>query len=183
MTTSRPGRSRPAPPTPDASRPWTHPTPATTPGTPRTRPTPATTPGTPPTPPTRATTAETAPPPDALALTLDPVELDGFLAERWEREPLLVSRDEPGRFDGILSAADVGRLVGATGLRVPAFRLVRDGAPLPAASYTNDIPWRPSSFSGIADVVRVAEEHARGATIVLQALHLHWPGAAVYCRE
>jgi lysine-specific demethylase/histidyl-hydroxylase NO66 len=66
---------------------------------------------------------------------------------------------------------------------VPAFRLVRDGAPLPAASYTDDIPWRPSSFSGIADVVRVAEEHARGATIVLQALHLHWPGAAVYCRE
>jgi cupin superfamily protein len=65
---------------------------------------------------------------------------------------------------------------------MPAFRLVRDGAPLPAASYTDDIPWRPSTFSGIADVVRVAEEHARGATIVLQALHLHWPGAAVYCR-
>src|SRR5919107_4774670 len=98
MTTSRPGRSRPAPPTPAPSRPGTRPTPATTAGTPRTRPTPATTPGTPPTRPTRATTAGTAAPPsDALALTLDPVGLEAFLAERWEREPLVIARDEPGR--------------------------------------------------------------------------------------
>lgn len=32
-------------------------------------------------------------------------------------------------------------------------------------------------------VDRVAAEHAAGATIVLQALHLHWHPAAVYCRE
>lgn len=70
----------------------------------------------------------------------------------------------------------------ASGVRMPAFRLVRDGAPLPASEYTQEIPWRPGRFDGLARVDRVAQEHAAGATIVLQALQLHWHPAALYCR-
>jgi hypothetical protein len=132
--------------------------------------------------PTPATPATTAPRPDALALTLDPVGLDEFLAGSWERRPLTVARGEAGRFDGILSAADVERLVCETGIRMPAFRLVKDGSPLPAASYTEEIAWRPGRFDGLALVDRVAAEYAAGATIVLQALHLHHHPAALYCR-
>jgi bifunctional lysine-specific demethylase and histidyl-hydroxylase NO66 len=135
-------------------------------------PTPATTPG------TAATTAS----PDPVRLTLEPVGLDEFLAGAFEREPLAISRAEAGRFDAILSADDVERLVCARGIRVPAFRLVADGAPLPPREYTEDIAWRPSSFDGLARVDRVAAAHAAGATIVLQALQLHWQPAAVYCR-
>jgi hypothetical protein len=143
-----------------------------------------TTPGTTPaTTPSGAAAAPPAAPPGALALTLDPVSAEAFLAEHWERRPLVVERSEPGRFDGILSTAAVERLVCETGLRSPAFRLVRDGTPLPAASYSSDIPWRPGSFAGIADPERVAAEHAAGATIVLQGLHLHWLPAARYCRD
>ena len=132
--------------------------------------------------PTRATPATTAPQPDAVALTLDPVGLGEFLDGHWERRPLTVARGETGRFDGILSAADVERLVCETGIRMPAFRLVKDGGPLPAADYTEEIPWRPERFDGLARVDRVAAEYAAGATIVLQALHLHWHPAALYCR-
>jgi hypothetical protein len=142
--------------------------------------TPATTPATTP---SAAAAAPPATPPGALALTLDPVSPEAFLAEHWERRPLVVERSEPGRFDGILSTAAVERLVCETGLRAPAFRLVRDGSPLPASSYSSDIPWRPGSFAGIADPERVAAEHAAGATIVLQGLHLHWLPAARYCRD
>lgn len=69
-----------------------------------------------------------------------------------------------------------------TGIRMPAFRLVKDGGPLPAADYTEEIAWRPGRFDGLARVDRVAAEYAAGATIVLQALHLHWHPAALYCR-
>jgi lysine-specific demethylase/histidyl-hydroxylase NO66 len=93
-----------------------------------------------------------------------------------------VARAEAGRFDGILSAADAERLVCETGIRVPAFRLVADGAPLPLSDYTEDITWRPGRFEGLARVDRVAAAHDAGGTIVLQALHLHWQPAAVYCR-
>jgi lysine-specific demethylase/histidyl-hydroxylase NO66 len=82
----------------------------------------------------------------------------------------------------VLSAADVQRLVSSGGLRVPAFRLVAEGAPVPLGEYTEDVPWRPGSFDALARPDRVAAEHAEGATIILQALQLHWHPAAVYCR-
>lgn len=119
---------------------------------------------------------------DALALTLAPVEASEFLADHWERQPLVVARDEPQRFRHILAPEDVEKLVCETRIRVPGFRLVKEGAQLPLAGYTEDIAWRPGSFSGTPVVERVAEELARGATLVLQALHLHWPAAALYCR-
>jgi hypothetical protein len=118
-----------------------------------------------------------------VGLTLDPVAVDHFLAEHWERRPLLVARGEPARFDSILGREDVHRLVCETGIRTPAFRLVKDGEQVALREYTEEIPWRPGSFSGTAVVERVAEEFERGATIVLQGLHLHWHPAALYCRE
>jgi lysine-specific demethylase/histidyl-hydroxylase NO66 len=119
---------------------------------------------------------------DALALTLDPVDASTFLAEHWERRPLVVARDDRERFRHILAPADVEKLVCERRIRAPGFRLVKEGAQLPPAGCTEDIAWRPGSFSGTPVVERVAEELARGATLVLQALHLHWPAAALYCR-
>jgi ribosomal protein L16 Arg81 hydroxylase len=132
----------------------------------------------------QATPATTAPPSaSALGLTLDPVEAERFFDEYWEQQPLVVARGEARRFHGLLGPADVERLVCETGIRVPAFRLVKEGAQLPLSTYTEDIRWRPGSFSGTALVERVADEFARGATLVLQALHLYWPAAALYCRD
>jgi ribosomal protein L16 Arg81 hydroxylase len=128
------------------------------------------------------TTPATAPEAPALALTLAPVEQERFLAEFWERQPLLLQRGEPDRFRDLLSLEDAERLVCETGIRVPGIRLVKQGAQLPPSGYTEDIPWRPGSFSGTALVGPVAEEYAAGATVVLQALHLHWTPAALYCR-
>jgi bifunctional lysine-specific demethylase and histidyl-hydroxylase NO66 len=120
--------------------------------------------------------------PGALGLTLDPVSAGEFLDGHRERRPLVVARAEPGRFDGVLGDGDVERLVCESAIRTPAFRLVKDGAQVAPSTYTTDVAWRPGSFSGTALVDRVAQEHAAGATIVLQALHLHWHPAAVYCR-
>jgi lysine-specific demethylase/histidyl-hydroxylase NO66 len=120
---------------------------------------------------------------DALALTLAPVAAPDFFAEHWERRPLVVPRADPTRFTRILSPDDVERLLCETGIRTPGFRLVKEGAQLPLAGYTEDIAWRPGSFSGTAVVERVAHEFEQGATLVLQALHLHWPAAALYCRS
>jgi lysine-specific demethylase/histidyl-hydroxylase NO66 len=119
---------------------------------------------------------------DALALTIAPVDARAFLEEHWERRPLVVPRGEAGRFDPILSGADAERLVCSTAVRMPGFRLVKDGTPVPPDAYTEDIPWRPGTFSQTARVERVAAEFAAGATIVLQALHLAWHPAALYCR-
>jgi len=75
------------------------------------------------------------------------------------------------------------RLVTSGGLRFPGFRLVKAGEQLAVRDYTTKIPWRPSSFTGTADVDRVLDEWERGATIVLQGLHLHRPDLGAFCRS
>ena len=94
-----------------------------------------------------------------------------------------MERDEPGRYDDLLSEAEVERLVTSGGLRFPGFRLVKAGEQLAVRDYTEDIPWRPSSFTGTADVDRVLAEWERGATIVLQGLHLDRPELGAFCRS
>jgi lysine-specific demethylase/histidyl-hydroxylase NO66 len=119
----------------------------------------------------------------ALARTLDPVPGEEFLAEHWEQKPLVVPRAEEGRFDDLLSVADLERLLTSGGLRFPGFRLAKTGAKLEVSSYTKDLSWRPSPFTGTADVERVLAEFEDGATIVLQGLHLNWPPLAEFCRS
>jgi JmjC domain len=119
----------------------------------------------------------------ALARCVAPVEAERFFGEYWERKPLLVPRDEEGRFHDLLTIAEVERRVTAGGLRHPAFRVVKEGATLRLGDYAEDIPWAPYSFSGTARVERVAAEFEGGATIVLESLqHQHEP-LAEFCRH
>ena len=113
---------------------------------------------------------------------VEPASGEEFLAEYWERRPLVVERHEEGRFDDLLSERDVERLVCSTGLRYPAFRVVKEGGQVPVSSYTVDVSWRPRPFSGTVNVERVVEEFANGGTIVVQALHHHWEPLARFCR-
>lgn len=119
----------------------------------------------------------------ALARCVEPVEEATFLAEHWERKPLVVERDEPGRFDDLLTTEDVEGLLESGGLRSPAFRLVRADTKLRASDYLTDVSWRPIPFKGMADVARVAEAFDSGATLVIQGLHHWWPALATFCRS
>ena len=114
---------------------------------------------------------------------MEPVEPERFLDEHWEARPLLVQRGEEGRFHDLLSVPEAERLVASTGLRYPAFRLVKAEEDLPVREYTVDLSWRPVPIAATIDVGRVATEFSRGATIVLQALHLHHAPLARFARD
>lgn len=135
-----------------------------------------------PTTPIRTRTRRTPASDAALLRAIAPVGADEFLADHWERKPLHVARGEAGRFDDLLSARDVERLISEPGLRVPGFRLVKAGAKLDQRAYTVDLSWRPVPFTGTADTPRVLDEYEQGATVVLQGLHLNWTPLARYCR-
>jgi Cupin superfamily protein len=114
---------------------------------------------------------------------VEPLDEAVFLAEYWERRPLVVERDEPGRYDDLLTEEEVERLICSGGLRYPGFRLVKAGEQLSVPSYTVDLPWRPTRFTAMADVDRVLAEWERGATIVLQGLHLTRPELGAFARS
>src|SRR5215208_3005587 len=157
-------------------RTWTPRTPAPTP-TPTTRRTWM------PTTPTRTRTRQTPASDAALLRAIAPTGAEEFRAGYWERRPLHVERGEPGRFDDLLSARDVERQMSEPGLRAPGFRLVKAGEKLDPRDYTVDLPWRPKPFTGSADHHAVLGEFTRGATVVLQGLHLTSTALACYCRE
>ena len=60
---------------------------------------------------------------------------------------------------------------------------MRADADLSPGDYTTDVSWRPVPFRAAADVARVWRAFADGATIVAQALHLHWEPLALFCRD
>jgi bifunctional lysine-specific demethylase and histidyl-hydroxylase NO66 len=112
-----------------------------------------------------------------------PVEAERFFDEYWERKPLLVPRDEEGRFDDLISVEEVEARVTSGGLRHPAFRVVKEGEKYSVGDYAENVSWSPQPFSETARVERVAAEFERGATIVLQALHVHHPPLSRFCRD
>ena len=71
----------------------------------------------------------------------------------------------------------------STGLRLPSFRLVKDGATLPSSASTKTARTGSQLVSGLADPSRVFAEFERGATIVLQGLHRYWLPLARFCRD
>ena len=103
-----------------------------------------------------------------------------FLAEHWSRRPLL-DRGAAQRFSGLLDEAEVEELVGGRGLRLPAFRMVREGALIGTDEYTMAAPIGQGEVSDLIDpegVVRLFEE---GATLILRGLERYHPAIAAFC--
>lgn len=97
-------------------------------------------------------------------------DVQRFAEEHWGRRPLL-HRGEADAFAGLLELTDVDRLITETLLRMPAFRLVKDGETIDASSYTQAIRIGGKPVERTVRPDRVADAFADGATIVLQALH------------
>jgi ribosomal protein L16 Arg81 hydroxylase len=68
-------------------------------------------------------------------------------------------------------------------LRAPAFRVVKGGATLTAATYTRRARIGSRTVTDLIDVGRVYGHFGDGATIVLQGLHRYWPPVAELCRQ
>ena len=134
-----------------------------------------------PTPSTRIPARRTPAPSSAgaLARSVEPVSVETFLDDHWERLPLVVDRGGRSGFDDLLSVEDVERLITSGGLRHPAFRLAKAGERLRLRDYSTDISWRPEPFAKTANAEAISAAFADGATIVVQGMHHWWPALSV----
>jgi len=106
---------------------------------------------------------------------------EAFLRDHWAVRPM--HRAGGRAFDDLLSLDDVDHLLTEASLRLPAFRLVKDGATLPTSGYTKSGRTGSQPVSGMADPPRVLERFRDGATIVLQGMHRYWPPLSRFCRD
>jgi hypothetical protein len=116
-----------------------------------------------------------------LEKLLAPLGAERFFSVTWERKHLLLSRGDPGYYDGLLSSADIENMISDTDARYPAIRLARGGRYLPAEAYTRTVRHGDETFAGVQDVRRIAEAYRSGATIALPALRRTWKPLGVLC--
>lgn len=117
--------------------------------------------------------------PHALARCVGDVE--AFLDTCWGQRAH--HHRSPDGYGDLLSLEDVDQIITTSGLRTPAFRLVRDGEPLPVGSYTRRARIGSRPVTDLADAGRVFALFDDGATIVLQGLQRSWPPLARFCRD
>jgi ribosomal protein L16 Arg81 hydroxylase len=106
-----------------------------------------------------------------------------FVRDHWARAPLLRRGAGADGFDDLLSLADVDRILATSSPRTPAFRMVKDGQPLPPATYTRSGRIGSQPLSDLADPGRIFDHFHAGATIVLQGLHRYWAPLTGFCRQ
>jgi lysine-specific demethylase/histidyl-hydroxylase NO66 len=106
-----------------------------------------------------------------------------FVRDHWAKAPLLRRGAGPDGFDDLLSLDDVDRILATSSPRVPAFRMVKDGKPLPPAAYTKSGRMGSQPLADLADPGKVFNQFHGGATIVLQSLHRTWAPLTAFCRE
>lgn len=104
-----------------------------------------------------------------------------FAADIWSRTPFF--HRSGGSFDDLMSAADVDRMLTTMSLRLPAFRLVKDGATIGRDRYTRRGRTGGSPVTGIADPRRILALYRQGATVVLQGMHRYWQPLRRLCRD
>lgn len=107
---------------------------------------------------------------------------DRFAKELWGRRPQHLEAGGEGGFEDLLSLDDVDRIVSTMGLRLPAFRLVREGEVLAPSRYTKTTRTGSHQATGVIDARAVFDEFAAGATLVFQSMHRYWEALADYCR-
>jgi cupin superfamily protein len=106
---------------------------------------------------------------------IDPIAPATFFSEYYEQKPLLIHREQPSRFQALLTIADIDRyLATATPCRPDVF-LVDAGRELKPEDYALEP-------SGRIDLPRAYQLFATGATISLSQLHERLAPLAALCR-
>lgn len=109
-----------------------------------------------------------------LAALLDPVPVEDFLRDVWERKPLHRKRRDVRYYDAVLTGRQIEALLDGGDLRHPALQLAKEGAYYPAEAFTRNVKHGTEAFAGVPDMDKVRAEYRSGATVVLPALQRSW---------
>ena len=107
-------------------------------------------------------------------------DVDTFAEASWGRRSM--HRPSGTSFDHLLSLDSIERLL-TTAARRPTFRLVQEGATLPAERSTRTVRMAGATLDDVADLPRIAAAVDEGATLVLQGLQRTTIELAGLCRS
>lgn len=119
-----------------------------------------------------------------LRKLLAPVELEVFLRDYWEKQPLHLSPKEPGRYGFILNSSNVDTIIAFTRPKFADAAAFKPETPRQSSFVQGWLADRQSpessSFPGIAELQAV---YARGKTVVIMTMQQRWLPIALLCRK
>jgi ribosomal protein L16 Arg81 hydroxylase len=102
-----------------------------------------------------------------------PLDVREFAAEFYEKRACVVRRGQPGYYAGLLSLADLDRVLGTHAPYHPDVNVVAAGREIRKADFTD--------ADGRVDALRVARLFGEGATLVFGRLDRRLPALAALC--
>jgi ribosomal protein L16 Arg81 hydroxylase len=100
---------------------------------------------------------------------IHPIDPETFKRDYWEKRHLVVRRNRPDYYAGLLSLADVDHILSLSSIRGPQVRALRDGKEISLDRLV--MGWMVGN-AGVLESLYA--EYQRGCTIVLQFLQEHW---------
>jgi len=113
-------------------------------------------------------------PPSSLTKLLQPVGLDAFVSHYYEREALVIHREQAGYYDGLLSLQTLDELISGNSLSEDEIIVVDHARNIQSEDYLRD--------DESVDAVQVHRLFDEGATITLRQLQQRVPALAKLCR-
>jgi ribosomal protein L16 Arg81 hydroxylase len=111
----------------------------------------------------------------SLEHLLQPIGLEDFLARYYERDSLVIHRDTPSHYDGLLPLAAIDDMVGATSLTSDEILVVDHARDIQREDYLRE--------DETPDPLRIYKLFDEGATITLRQLQHRVPALARLCRS
>jgi hypothetical protein len=120
-------------------------------------------------------TAVVRPSRGALADLINPVPAAAFERDNWEKQQLIVHRDDPGYYRDLLTLADFDQILSSTSLHAPELMIVSGGQRTPSGHLAGR---GADTCRGIEPLY---EQYRDGATILLTYLHERWAPLGRLC--
>ncbi len=109
----------------------------------------------------------------SLEWLIDPTDKQLFFESYWEKQPLIVNRNQPDYFSPLLTLDEIDRVITTLDRRYPDICLKNASRDVSGSEYT---------VGDSLDVAKVYRLFAEGSTITLAFLHTVLPKFAFFCR-
>ncbi|MEN9222802.1 MAG: cupin domain-containing protein [Thermostichus sp. BF3_bins_97] len=109
----------------------------------------------------------------SLDYLLDPIPVDTFLTDHWERRPLWVSGRDPGYFSNLFSAGALDDILRFSRLKPPEIKVVREQQEL--------LPERYLKPTGEINLNQIYKVFTEGYTVIINGLQQFNPSLASFC--
>ncbi|MEM9680831.1 MAG: cupin domain-containing protein [Bacteroidota bacterium] len=106
---------------------------------------------------------------------IGPISLSNFFDRYWEKEPLLLNRQNPEYYQQLFSIADVDRILDLNRPTGRSIRVVKNQEPLLSTKYEN--------ADGSLNLNQLYTAYAKGYTIVINEINRFWPSLKKTCQQ